>query len=166
MLSYPNFPTQSAYGNMPAFPTIQIQIANPITLPKWVAQMVGYYGNVLNIPYTNPPKEPLISFPIPNILLIPLYILHLSLWILGWAGAIFEYLVVFSADALGNLIISGINLITGTFTNVLTYTKEQTTGLGIFSIPIEIFVAGIMLVLMIGLIFGIVKLGQTIVEAI
>ena len=137
MLTYPTFPTQSAYGQMPTFPTIKIQIANPLTLPKWVAQMVGYYGNVLNIPYNNPPKEPLITFPIPNILAIPLYILHLSLWILGWAGAIFEYLVIFSLDALGNLVITGVNLITEIFTTTLTYTRQQTTGLGIFAIPIE-----------------------------
>ena len=108
----------------------------------------------------------MISFNIPNLLGLPQWLAQAIWWGVGWTGALFEYFTIYILTALGNIVLYAIDGITGIFTNVLTYTREQTAGLGIFSIPIEIFVAGVMLLLMIGLIFGIVKLGQSIIEAI
>ena len=181
MLSYPNFPTESATGQFPSIPIWKIQIWNIfdlLGLGQWFGQLTGYYSQYLTwetthwatgLPPPTPPTPPnglVISFNIPNLLGLPQWLAQALWWGVGWAGALFKYFTIYILTALGNIVLYLVNGIAGIFTTTLNYTRQQTAGLGIFSIPIEIFVAGVMLLLMIGLIFGIVKLGQSIIEAI
>jgi hypothetical protein len=142
---------------MPAFPTINYAIPNPVGMPGWIASMIAYYGDVANFPYHNPPKEPIITFGIPNVLLFPLYLLHLFLWCMGWAGAIFEYVIIYIADIIGNVIMYVINVIADVFTGTLEKTREATAGMGIFAIPIQIAILGILLTLLVMIAFGVAK---------
>jgi len=137
MLQYPRFPTQSAYGKMPAFPTTNYTILTPT-------------GNI--------------TLGIPNIALFPLYLLHLFFWLMGWAGAFFEYIIIYTADIIGNVIMDAINTTENVFIGTLDKIREATAGMGIFAIPIQIAILGILFTLLVIIIFGIVKGAEKIGE--
>ncbi len=88
----PQFPNGSLAGPLPSFPISYATIPNVLDLPGWVYAMITYYGDVLNVPYSNPPSLPTWQIPYPNIWGIPQFILQIGVWVIGLFAAVFEWI--------------------------------------------------------------------------
>lgn len=166
MLTYPPFPSQSAMGSFPAFPTISYQIPNMLDFPSYIAAIVPYYADVINYPYSNPPKLGTWTIGIPNLLAIPNWIAQIVMWVAGWLGAVLKYGIIYVLYFIGNGILYLINLGAGTFTAVITATQSLAKPLGIFAIPVEMGIAGLLIVALITIAWGTIKAIQTVIEMI
>ena len=163
---YPSFPTQSLSGSFPGFPVNYINIPNLVDLPGYIISVTTYYGNPFNFPYANPPIIASWRIPYPNIFGIFGWFVNVIWWVLGWAGAIFKYALTYASAGIINLATWIINIGTGTITSILTATQTYADKLGIWGIPLEATVAGLLIVALILIVFGIVRGVQTIIEMI
>jgi hypothetical protein len=156
---------------MPHIQLLTFHILNLLDIlgfAQWIGSLMAWKstGWLTGQPAPTAPQGLLISISIPDPLAIPTYMLNMILWGIGWAGAIFKYITIIGIYAIGNLMITVIELTIGMFTKTLSLIHQITAGMGILAIPIEILIIGIMLVLMIAIISSIIKLGQTIIEAL
>lgn len=128
----PPFPTQSLYGPMPGFPVNWIRIPNLIDLPKYILSVTTYYGNPMNYPYSHPPVISSWQIPYPNLLGIPSFLADLIIWLLGWVGAMFEWVFIWSSDQLINLFKWGIQTGNNEFQNLVNTSQAISNSTGIF----------------------------------
>ena len=142
-MKYPIFPSQSAYGNFPAFPT---------TTYQWGFSILGhYYG---------------LSVKIPDLAGIPEWIAEILYWGIGWIGALFKYLIIYISVFLVNTFDTAFNDLIGIFNQAIGFIQKLTSSMGIFGIPIEIaLIAGITILGILG-ISSLIKLGSKIMEVL
>ena len=94
----PPFPTSSLYGPFPPFPTYTYGVG-------W--NILGtYYGFQVQLP---------------NLAGIPYWGYSIIIWLLGWVGAMFEWVFIWSSDELINLFEWGIQ----TGNNGFTFLTQQ-----------------------------------------
>ena len=142
-MNYPIFPSQSAYGSFPAFPT---------TTYQWGFSILGhYYG---------------LSVKIPDLAGIPEWIAKILYWCIGWIGALFKYLIIYSSVFLVNSFDTAFNDLIGIFNQAINFIQKLTSSMGIFGIPIEIaLIAGITIIGILG-VSSLIKLGSKIMEVL
>ena len=118
-MGMPIFPTESLAGSFPTFPTWEW---------KWGFNLNGAW----------------IGFTVlmPNIMGIPLWMLQIFVWFLGWGGAVFLYLVqiiVYETDSIGNTVMSfGFK----TFNSIIGTSDRIALQTGIFGPLILVLVLG------------------------
>ena len=136
-MNAPQFPTGSLAGNFPGFPVNYAQIPNIIDLPGWVASMVGYYADVFNAPYPNPPQLQTWAIPYPNLLGIPQFLWQLVVWTVGLFAAVFEW-VFAEISYLGIVYLGGfLNDIAYAFNSAIQTANQAANQTGIFAPLIE-----------------------------
>ena len=142
-MNYPIFPTNSAYGNFPAFPTYTY---------KWGFSLLGHYFGL--------------SVKIPDLAGIPEWIAEILYWGIGWIGALFKYLIIYISVFLVNSFDTVFNDLIGIFNQAIGFIQKLTSSMGIFGIPIEIaLIAGITILGILG-ISSLIKLGSKIMEVL
>lgn len=145
MISYPIFPTSSLYGSFPPFPSYTYGWS--YTLPVWPYSTFGF------------------SVRIPNLAGIPAWFAQIILWGLGWGAAIFLYALQMLVALVVNTALAVINYLGNLITSVLKTTLTYLAPLGIWAIPLESAIAGLMAITIIlgffGIIKGLQKLGET-----
>lgn len=151
MFSYPIFPKSSAFGAFPAFPTTTWSVSIPTKI------------GILPVP---PPLGgyTLFSIGIPNIGAIPTWIGNIFLWAIGWGGAIFKYAVIYAVAVIVNTVLYILGLGAGLITAIMSTTETMTAPLGIWAIPIDITIAGLLTIAIVIGIWGIIKGIQSIAE--
>ena len=142
-MQLPTVPNGSLYGGFPPFPTR--------TYSWGVNIAYHFYGFKINLP---------------NFGAIPTWILQIFEWLFGWFGAYFYYGLVYAADYIINTIQYIIGVIFGIFDSIIGTMQELTAGAGIWAIPIDMVIAGLMLVAIVFVIFGIVKIAGKIAGGI
>ena len=133
-LPYPTQPEGSLYGSFPAFPT----------------ESIGYHYNILgyNLGF---------SVSIPDVVEIPLWIFEIVEYALGYAGAYFEYILQYITAWIGNTIIYVFASLLGIFDSILGTIEQITAKAGIWAIPFDMIIIGLMLVALVMLGFAIIK---------
>lgn len=149
----PSFPTESLSGGTPPFPVGYVNIPNILDLPSYIFSVTTYYGDPLNYPYRSPPIIASWKIPYPNLLALPTFFEKLVLWLLGWAGAIFEWAFQWLSAEMQNFTIWGINGISGIIRTLTTTSEAISNETGIFQPVIFAFLGGLILLAIIGTIF-------------
>lgn len=158
----PPFPTQSLDGNFPSFPVGHVEIPNILDLPSYIYSVTTYYGNPFNYPYRNPPIIAGWNIPYPNLLALPGFFKQIFLWLLGWAGAVFEWSFKWLSVESTNLAVWAINGLSG-ITQSLTLTSENISrSTGIFQPIIFALLAGMILFAVVGAVFIGINLAEKI----
>lgn len=156
-MSAPPFPTQSAAGAFPSFPVSYVSVPNIINLPGWVFSEITYYGNPLNYPYSSPPALSTWSIPYPDLLKIPSFLLNLLIWLIGWAGALFEWVFAYASWGLSYIVGTLLNWSFDLLNNITNLANQAAGATGIFAPLIEaLFIAGLALAF-IGIAFVVVN---------
>ena len=161
-MKYPTFPTNSLYGNFPNFPVNYIDIPNLVDFPAYLRNLITYYTNILNAPYTNPPALNTWSIPYPNLLGIPTWIEKIGYYIAGWGGAILRYVLKYTVALLVNGVSFILNSGMGSLSSIMTAITTEGGKLGILGIPFEITASGLLVVAVVLIATGIIKGVQTI----
>ena len=145
-ITLPAAPSGSLYGSFPPFPT---------TTYSWGV----YLGWPLdyNIGF---------SIKVPNFGGIMEWIIHIFEWFIGWGAAYFSYGLQYAADTIANTFIYIISAIMGIFDSLFNTIQYIASTTGIWGIPIEMALIGIIMLGMVLLGMGIVKAGQAISEMI
>ena len=156
-MKYPTFPTGSLYGSFPSFPVDYITIPNMIDLPAYLKNVIGYYTNLLNAPYSNPPAMNTWSIPYPNITGITTWVENIAYYIAGWGGAILKYVLKYTVALLVNGVSFILNLGMGSLYTVMTTITTEGAKLGILGIPFEITASGLLIVAVVLIATGIIK---------
>ena len=156
-MKYPTFPTNSLYGNFPGFPVNYIQIPNMTDLPTYLRNVIGYYTDVLNAPYRNPPALNTWNIPYPNIFGITTWVENITYYIAGWGGAILRYILKYTIALLVNGVSFILNLGMGSISSIMTTITTEGGKLGILGIPFEITASGLLVITVVLLITGVVK---------
>jgi uncharacterized integral membrane protein len=146
MLPYPTFPSSSALGAFPGFPVYAVHIPNVIDLPSYIASVTAYYGDVFNAPYSNPPKIATWTIWIPNLSGIFSWIINIFLWLGGWIGAVFAYGIKYASALVANGVIYLIDFATGIVTSIIQTTETLTAPAGIWAIPLDVVIVGLLLI--------------------
>ena len=154
----PPFPTKSLEGNFPNFPVAYAQIPNILNLPSYILSVTTYYGNPLNYPYRSPPIIASWKIPYPNLLAIPTFFEKLTLWLLGWAGAIFEWAFQWLSAETQNFTIWSINGISGIIQTLTTTSEAVSNATGIFQPVVFALFAGIILFAIVATVFIVINL--------
>lgn len=141
----PPFPTESLEGNFPNFPVAYAQIPNVFDLPGYILSVTTYYGNPLNYPYNKPPIIASVSIPYPNIFKIPSFFEKVVLWLMGWAGAVFEWSFQWLSIEGQNFTIWGINGISAMIQGITNTSEAVSNATGIFQPVVFALFAGIIL---------------------
>ena len=105
----PPFPTSSLYGPFPPFPTYTYRVG-------WIIAGT-YYGFQVQLP---------------NLAGIPYWGYSIIIWLLGWAGAMFEWVFIWSSDELINLFEWGIQTGNTEFQNLVNTSQAISNSTGIF----------------------------------
>ncbi len=143
MLPYPTFPSSSAFGAFPAFPSYPVSIPDILDLPSYIYSVTTYYGNPFNYPYSSPPHIASFTVYVPKVSGIFSWIVNIFLWLAGWAGAIFSYAIEYASALIGNGAIYLIDLATGIITSIVQTTEILTAPAGIWAIPLDITIIGL-----------------------
>lgn len=177
-ITFPTFPIQSLYGNFPTLATWKIQIWNIfdlLGLGEWMTELTGYWtqylawtttGKYIGLPPPTPPTPPpnlLISFKIPNLLAIPSFLGDIFLWILGWAGAVFEW----SAKSLTYILLTPstwlINRLSAGVQSYISTIYDISKPLGIFAPVIMTLAIGAMILAMFTFALGVFKILEKVI---
>lgn len=142
-IPYPSYPNQSLYGSFPNFPMTHLNLG--------INVLGKFYGIII---------------PIPNIPGIPNWIFKIFEYIAGWGGAYFSYLIEYAGDWIANMVIYVFGFFIGIFDAIFGSLATLTAGLGIFAIPVDMIVIGILLIALVLLGMGIMKGIQAISEMI
>jgi hypothetical protein len=153
----PPFPTGSLYGAFPTFPISYVKVPDILTLPSWIYNEIAYYTNVLNYPYNSPPALLTWSIPYPNILKLPQFFLNILYWIVGLAGAAFEWIFAYAAWGLGTIGTDVINTSSGLLNDLINYAVQISNQTGIFAPLIEVAFLAIVVLAAIGIAFVVVN---------
>jgi hypothetical protein len=105
----PPFPTRSLYGPFPAFPTYTYRVGWNI--------MGTYYEFQVQLP---------------NLAGIPYWGYSIVIWLLGWIGATFEWVFIWSSDQLINIFEWGIQTGNTEFQNLVNTSQAISSQTGIF----------------------------------
>jgi hypothetical protein len=165
MLPYPIFPNSSAFGAFPQFPTYSISIPNLADLPSYIYSVTTYYADVLNVPYKNPPTIATWTIHVPELTGMLTWIANVFLWLAGWTGAIFAYGVEYVAAIAANGILYLIGICAGLISSIIQTMVAMTAPLGIFAIPVDTLILGLLIVAIVLGIFGMIKAAQHITVA-
>lgn len=159
-MQYPSVPTRSLFanGSLPSFPTGQINVPDIFELPGYIEQVISYYGDIFNAPYSHPPTIGYWTIPYPNLGGIASWIINSILWLFGWVGAVFEYAIRYVAALIVNGITAFINLGTGLITDTINFTLSIGKSAGAWAIPIEALIGGALLVIIVLVTFALGKL--------
>ena len=130
-MNLPPFPSQSLAGSFPSFPVNYIAIPNLVDLPSYIYSVTTYYGNPFNYPYGSPPTIASWQIPYPNLLALPQFFYQIIVWVIGWAGAAFEW----AANSTYLILMAGttwiINTLTGEFNNLTSMANQTAQASGI-----------------------------------
>jgi hypothetical protein len=165
MLPYPIFPKSSAFGAFPGFPVNYISVPNVTDLPYYIYQVTSYYANITNYPYSKPPQIATWSIPYPNLGGLLSWIVNVFLWLGGWIGAIFAYAVEYASALIANGVIYLIDLTTGLITSIIQTTEQLTAPAGIWAIPLDVMIVGLVTIATIMGLFALSKGVLRILEA-
>jgi hypothetical protein len=165
-MQYPSFPTSSLTGSFPGFPVDYVSVPNIIDLPSYIANTALYYTDVINYPYAHPPILQTWQIPYPNLTGIGTWLYNIVLWLMGWVGALLEWGITYLSALVVNAILGIINLGAGTLTAIITLTTQTGDTLGIFAIPFEATIAGLLVILVVLLLWGVINLVQKVIEVI
>ena len=141
----PPFPTESLSGAFPPFPVGYVNIPNILDLPSYIFSVTTYYGNPLNYPYSSPPIIASWRIPYPNLLALPTFFEKLVLWLMGWAGAVFEWSFQWLSIEGQNFTIWGINGISAMIQGITNTSEAVSNATGIFQPVVFALFAGIIL---------------------
>jgi hypothetical protein len=146
MLPYPTFPSSSAFGAFPGFPVNHISVPNVTDLPYYIYQVTSYYANITNYPYSKPPQIATWSIPYPNLGGLLTWIVNIFLWLGGWIGAVFAYGIKYAAALLANTVIYIFDIGTGLITSIFQTMESLTAPAGIWAIPLDVVIVGLLLI--------------------
>ncbi len=165
MLPYPTFPSSSAFGAFPGFPVNYVSVPNITDLPYYIYQVTSYYANITNYPYSSPPQITTWSIPYPNLGGLFKWIINIFLWLGGWIGAVFVYAIEYASALVANGAIYLIDLGAGLITSIIQTTETLTAPAGIWAIPLDTLIAGLLIIATIMGLFALTKGVLHILEA-
>ena len=143
-MNFPPFPTQSAYGPFPSFPTYTFKV----NLPSFLG------------------GGQLFSVALPNLAGIPTWIAKIFAYFIGWIGAFLLWLV----QVLVIVISDPIDYLVNLGTNALNWTIQEIESIsyraGIFSPILAALLMGMLLVAVIAGAFAIFNLLKTLFSAV
>ena len=150
-------------GNpFPSFPVSYVDIPNIFALPGYIAAVVKYYGDLANIPYSNPPIISYWSIPYPNLLKFPQWVQEVFVWAVNELVLIFEEIWYRGFVQLTTYATSGVNWgmnLLDSLWNAWTGLIQSTVaGAGIFAPIVTAFFFGITIVVIIGGLYLIYKI--------
>ena len=143
-ITLPAAPSGSLYGSFPAFPTTNFGWNYHIPWP--INYTIGF------------------NLTVPNFGGIMEWIIHIFEWFIGWGAAYYSYGLQYAADTIANTFIYVISAIMGIFDSLISTVQYIGQTTGIWGIPIEMALIGIIMLGMVLLGMGIVKAGQAISE--
>lgn len=135
-MNFPPFPTQSAYGSFPAFPTYTFSVS----LPSWLG------------------GAQLFSVSLPNLAAIPTWIAQIFAYFIGWIGAFLLWLVQVLVIVISYPIDQLINLASDALNWLISAIEGISSRAGIFGPVVAALLMGMLLVAIVVGIFAAVNL--------
>ena len=143
-ITLPAAPSGSLYGSFPAFPTTNFGWNYHIPWP--INYTIGF------------------NLTVPNFGGIMQWIINIFEWIIGWAAAYIFYAMEYAGDEIMNVFIYVIGVIMGVFDSLISTVQYIGQTTGIWGIPIEMAIIGMIMIGLVFLGFGLVKLGSKVVD--